>query len=219
MSTALATKPTLNLDAVKGITPADRAAIQAVFADLAGAADSILRAARRWVALAEDVRERVTKELPAYMVPFMNRLARVGSGTLHPQLYAVGGRAAITLGRLPIEQQDLYLTERIPVAIVKADGRPDVRRMDVADMGHAEYMQVFERHPDRSVTVRTVAQQRAWLADRAAKESAARVAGRTVKINRAGKWKVMGTRVYVDDVKVRTGLTRQDLLLMLKDTE
>ena len=223
MSTAITLspnpKPVLNLDALRGVSPQDKAAVASVFDDLAGAADKIRRAGLRWMNLSEELRAKVMKELPGYMVPFMQRLERVGSGSLHPQLYAVGGRAAAALGRLPLDQQELYLTEQIPVAITRGDGRPDVRRMDVADMGQTEWLQVFERRPDRSVSVRTIAQQRAWLAEQAVTKKAGRIVAGAIKVDKPGRWRVQGTRAFPDPVKVKTGFTRQDLIQMIKDID
>lgn len=210
----LADKPRINLD-LRGLDAADKAAVLSIFEDLAKAGDMIKSAGDRWARLEPDVRQQVIDGAPGHYREFLHRLQRIGEGTLHPQLYAAPGRAASTLGRLPIETQERFLSERISVAIVK-DGTPDVIKMDVLAMDDPTRRQVFKR-VDGHLEIRSVSEQRAWLNDERTRKAAARLADRSLRITRAGRWYVEKGRAYIDRDKAKNGFTRADAVQLLKD--
>lgn len=203
-------------------SPADLASLDGILRDLKGAQDKIAAAARKWVALDAGLRRRVIEATPPSVRDIWDRLDRVGSGSLHPLLATAQGLAARYLGRLPLQEQEHYLRERIPVAIV-ANGALDVLAVDVQAMSSAQRMQVFAA-AGGSLKVRDVAEQRAWLAakERDAAEKAARDLAREVGsavIERKGRWTVRGGRAYVDAAKVEHGLTQRDAVELLRDLQ
>lgn len=217
-STAL-TKPAPFTVSLTGVSAEDKAAVTSIFEDLQAAGERIKRAGTRWCRLDESVRQRVLESVPGHWHEFLSRLQRVGEGTLHPQLYAVGGRAAATLGRLPIEAQEVYLRDRIPVAILK-DGKPDQIRMDVMQMSDAIRRQVFQATPT-GYTVRTIAQQRAWIRQQTEAVAArkAKNAASMARITRVGRWVAERGMIFVTPEKAKSGLTRQDVDQIVKDLD
>ncbi|MDB6137191.1 MAG: hypothetical protein JWO94_263 [Verrucomicrobiaceae bacterium] len=209
--------PMLTID-YRGIPTDERAVLSSIFEDIAGAAAQIQRAAGRWVRLSEETRAKVLKVVPGYAAQFLERLQRVGEGSLHPQLYAVNGHAANALGKLPMELQEKFLSERIPVAITK-DGAADILRMDIAAMSAEQYRQVFARKKEGVFVMRTVPEQRAWLKQQASQASAKRLTEGAKVITRIGRWVVKGGRAYVEPAKVKTGLTRADVVQLIKDMQ
>ena len=216
MSMTLITKPQFTLD-LRGVSQEHRDLLNGVFDDLSRSMSGVMSAARKWVRLPEDVREKVREGAPEMWKRFLTKLQRVGEGTLHPQLYALSGTAASTLGKLPVNEQEKWLTERIPVAL--ADG--DTRRVDVSEMTAEQRRQVFGRDENGEFFVRNLAQQRGWQADEAkaknAKQAAAKMAGAV--ITRAGRWRVEAGRLWLDAALFKEGMTRAHLVAMLKDLE
>ena len=208
--------PVLPVVDLRGLEASERAGVLAVFSDLSEGAAMIQRAGDRWVRLAEETRAKVLEGVPSHWREFLARLQRVGEGSLHPQLYAVGGRAATTLGRLPLPEQERYLTERLPVVIEKG-GAFDVVRKDVAVLSEVERKQVFARLADGSFVVRTRTAQEVWIKEQRAKQAARRLADRALTVVRPDRWTVKGQRVFVDPAKVKAGLTRAEVLAILRD--
>lgn len=214
MSTSLTkTLPALDL---RGLPVDEREGVAAVFADLAAGAELIQRAGMRWVRLEGSTRDKVLASVPSHWREFLARLQRVGTGELHPQLYAVGGRAATTLGRLPLAEQERYLTDRLPVVIEKG-GAFDLVRKDVASLSEIERKQVFAKQADGSYVVRSRTAQELWLREHKAKLAARRLADRALSVVRPDRWSVKGGRVFVDPAKVKAGLTRAEVLAILRD--
>lgn len=210
------TKPAISLD-LRGMSAEDKAVVTSIFDDLAAAGDRIKRAAQRWVRLDDAVREQVTASVPMHYREFLGRLQRIGEGSLHPQLYAAPGRAAATLGRLPMEAQERFLSERIPVAVVKA-GANDILRIDVLAMDDKQRRQVFKTTAT-GYEVRSISEQRAWLRDEEARLAAKKMVDTKLRITRAGRWYVENKRAFIDVDKAKTGLTRGDVVQLLKDLE
>jgi hypothetical protein len=215
MSAPLA-KPLLSLD-LRGLSNEDKATVTSIFDDLQSAGDKIKRAGQRWSRLDDAVRAQVIEGVPMHYREFLHRLQRIGEGSLHPQLYAAPGRAAATLGRLPMEAQERFLSERIPVAVVKG-GSADVLKMDVLAMDDRTRRQVFKRTGDM-LEIRSVTEQRAWIAAENAKATAKRLTDTRLRITRAGRWFVEKGRAYIDKDKAKTGLTRADCIQLMKDLE
>lgn len=203
---------------VRGLSQDDRAILAEILNDLAKAVEGIRRAALKWVALSGAARRRILAETPPTWRFYLQKLQRVGEGTLHPQLYHAAGLAARYLGRLPLPEQERYLRERIPVVTLDGRGRTDERLMDVEEMDDGERQQVFKTAGD-TVVVRTPEEQRAWLEERARRkaEAEARHIGDVDVVRRPGRWRVERGHIYVEPEKAKSGLTLRDVRTMLKD--
>jgi hypothetical protein len=216
MSTVTALTNTIEVDTFRGISLDDKKTLSEILTDLSGAADRIRRAGTKWVGLSEKTRDKVLENIPATWKGFFYRLQLVGEGRLHPHLYSATGAPARYLGRLPIDDQDKYIRELIPVAVLR--GRtPDILRIDVEEMSKNQQQQVFKVSGE-VVQIRSIPEQRAWMAEqerKAAKQEDSELG--LTDINRAGRWRVSKGRVYIDPDKVASGLTRKDVALILRD--
>ena len=191
--------------------------ITEILKDVKLATDRVARAARRWVELPEEVREKVIEGTPRTLHSIWERLGRIGEGRLHPLLYSTFGHAANLLGRLPLTEQEKYLTEKVPVAITNAGGRPDIKRYAVEDLDPQQRLQVF-KVAGTGVQVRTVAEQRAWLADQETKRAAKAVASQGLNyLKRPFRWTIDKGRVFIDPVKAKDGLTADDIAQIVRD--
>lgn len=201
---------------LRGVDAVHVEAVTDILREIKGATDRIAKAARKWVALPEEVQAMVREGTPMALRDVWTRLERIGNGELHPLLYQAYGHGVNLLGRLPLEDQEKYLTEKLPVVIDRGGVR-DNQRMAVQDLGPMLRLQVFAVS-GRSVKVRTLAEQRAWLIEQGRKaDERARKASKTVSIDRPGRWRVEDGRVHVDASLVARGLTLRDLLAMAKD--
>lgn len=201
---------------VDKLTKGEREALAEILNDARLSAERLARAAQRWVELSQGTRDKIIAGSNPSLREFWDRLTRVGQGLLHPQLVMVGGRAAGFLGRLPMEEQERYLRDRVPVVVHRGRGW-DVRMIDVVEMTEDQRRQVFKVADDGAVTVRDEEAQKQYFANRAAQlmvEKSRR--DELKKVERTG-WSVEGGRVYVKKDKAGEGLTRRDLLTMLRD--
>lgn len=190
--------------------------VEEILTDIKGAQDRLLRAAKKWVNLSERTRGRVIEATPASYREFWSRLDRVGRGELHPQLANVGGLPARYLGRLPVDEQERYLRDLIPVAVTVRN-KPDVLLVDVAVMSSRQRAQVF-KVAGQTVHVRSVAEQRAWLADQEQRRLAREeMESGLARVERPGRWTVEKGKVWIAPEKVESGLTKRDMLTMLRD--
>ena len=200
---------------VTGLSKAEHEVLMAIMADIKRGLDATLRAARAWVEFPEKARARIVEQTKPNMREFWAKLQRVGTGLLHPQLATMSGLAARYLGKLALEEQEKYLRDGIPV--VTARTRGDFRLLDVVSMSEDQRKQVFK--VAGKVAVRSVEEQRSWLADQAAKRLLKREAAAGLKkVDRVG-WSVERGRVWVKSNRVEAGLTKRDLEVMLKDLE
>ncbi len=207
------------LDAIRGVSGDDRDTVREILTDLSGAANNVRKAAEKWATLTPGTRKKVIEGLPPTWRGFMDRLTLVAEDRLHPQLYAAAGRAATLLGKLPLADQDRYLRERIPVAILKR-GKPDVLLMDVEEMNEEQRKQVFKESKDNghAVLVRDVAQQTAYLDDLARRrEREQQVEHDATVIDRPGRWRVQKGKAIINADRAKIGLTLKDARLLLKD--
>lgn len=206
---------TLTID-VEGISKREREVLEDILNDARLSAERLASAARKWVGLPEETRAAVVAQTNPSLRDFWARLTKVGEGLLHPQLVMIGGRAASYLGKLPLEEQERYLRERVPVVMRRGRGF-DVHLVDVAEMSEDQRRQVFKVSDSGEVTVRDEEAQKAYFANRAAQlvVERARLDGMK-KVERVG-WRVEGGRVWVKEEKVEGGLTRRDLVTMLRD--
>lgn len=205
--------PAFRLEDVKDSV--ERKAVEIILTDLNRAHNSIAKAARKWITLSEETRDQVIEGTPQSMRDIWRKLDRVGAGTLHPRLVTSSGLASRYLGKLPIEEQEKHLTELVEVAITK-NGRADVLRVDVENMSSLQRQQVFAV-TGNSVKIRSIPEQKAWLAAREQKEREKEIHTATTRIERPGRWTVEKGKVFVDPTKMDTGLTKRDILSMLKD--
>lgn len=214
MSTAITTSIPVE---VSGLSKGEQELLAEIMADIKRSLDGIRRAAVRWMEMTPKARERVVEQTRPSLREFWAKLERVGLGELHPQLATVSGVAARYLGKLGIEEQELYLREGIPVVVVRGRGH-DTRLLDVVSMSEDQRRQVFKA-AGAGVAVRSVEEQKHWLADQAARRIL-KEEGRSAlkKVDRVG-WSVEKGRVWVKAARVETGLTRRDLETMLRDLE
>lgn len=200
---------------VTGLSRTEQELLASIMQDVKRGLDAIMRAARTWMELSEKARGRIVEQTRPSLRDFWTKLERVGAGELHPQLATVSGLAARYLGKLPIEEQERYLRDGIPVASLR---NKDFRLVDVVLMTEEQRKQVF-RASGQGVAVRSVEEQRAWLADQAARRVLQREKLAGLKtVDRVG-WSVRSGKVFVKASRVETGLTRRDLETMLKDLE
>lgn len=201
---------------VEGISKREREVLEEILNDARLSAERLASAARKWVGLPVETRVAIVNQTNPSLRDFWVKLTRVGDGLLHPQLVMIGGKAASYLGKLPIDEQDRYLRERVPVVVRRGRGF-DVKLVDVAEMSEDQRRQVFKVSDSGEVAVRDEEAQKAYFANRAAQlvVEQARLDGMK-KVERVG-WRVEGGRVWVKEEKVEGGLTRRDLVTMLRD--
>jgi hypothetical protein len=201
---------------IEGISKAERDILCDILNDARLSAERLAKAAAKWVSLSEESREKIAAQSNPSLRDFWARLTKVGEGLLHPQLVMIGGRAATCLGKLPLEDQERYLRERLPVVVRRGRGF-DVRLVDVAEMTEDQRRQVFKVAASGAVTVRDEEAQKSYFANRAAQllVEQERQDGMK-KVERVG-WRVEGGKVWVKEDKVESGITRRDLLTMLRD--
>jgi len=201
---------------IEGISKAERDVLSDILNDARLSAERLAKAATKWVGLSEATRAKVIAQCNPSLRDFWGRLSRVGEGLLHPQLVMIGGKAASCLGKLPLEDQERYLRERVPVVIRRGRGF-DVRLIDVAEMTEDQRRQVFKVSDSGAVAVRDEEAQKAYFSNRAAQLIVERERSAVMtKIERAG-WRVEGGKVWVKPDKVESGLTRRDVVTMLRD--
>jgi hypothetical protein len=201
---------------IEGISKAERDVLSDILNDARLSAERLAKAAAKWVGLSEATRAKVIAQCNPSLRDFWGRLSRVGEGLLHPQLVMIGGKAASCLGKLPLEDQERYLRERVPVVIRRGRGF-DVRLIDVAEMTEDQRRQVFKVSDSGAVAVRDEEAQKAYFSNRAAQLIVERERSAVMtKIERAG-WRVEGGKVWVKPDKVESGLTRRDVVTMLRD--
>jgi len=202
---------------VTGLSKAEQELLNSIMADIKRGLDATLRAARTWLDLPERARARVVEQTRPHLRDFWAKLERVGEGSLHPQLATMGGLAGRYLGKLGIVEQELYLREGIPVVVVRGRGY-DSKLVDVAVMSEEQRKQVFKA-AGAGCAVRSLEEQKHWLADQAARRllKAEAKAG-LKKVDRVG-WSVERGRVFVKPGRVKEGLTRRDLETMRRDLE
>lgn len=199
---------------VTGLSKGEQELLAAMMTDIRRSVDGIRRAAGRWLEFSPRARALIVEQTRPCMREFWGRLERVGAGELHPQLATVSGLAARYLGRLPVGDQEKFLAEGIPV--VSATRSRDVRLVDVVMMSEEQRKQVFKACGS-GVLVRSVEEQKAWLADQAARRLLRQEAADSLKrVERVG-WTVDGGRVFIKPARVESGLTLRDVRTMLRD--
>ena len=213
MSTALTTSMPVE---VTGLTTDQQAVLREILRDIQVSVDKMAKAAQRWVELPEKARKRIVEQTNPSLRQFWQRLEKVGMGQLHPLLLTVAGSAATLLGKMPLDDQDKYLRELIPVAVKK--GRAwDERLVDVAEMSEEQKKQVFKVSSDGTVTVRSKEAQIQWIAAADAKRLQEDLAADALrKVERTG-WKVEKGRVWLKPAALEAGLTRKQVEQMLRD--
>lgn len=210
---SLSVGPAFSLEVIEDAV--ERSAVEIILKDLNGAYQKIQKAGRKWITLSEETRETVIEATPLGMREIWTKLERVGTGQLHPRLVTAQGIAARYLAKLPLDEQEKHLTDLIEVSIMRGR-RPDVIRMDIEAMSNFQRQQVFHASGS-SVRIRTIPEQRAWLAERERLEGEKAKKEETTKITRPGRWTVEGGRVYVASEKIESGLTKRDVADMLRD--
>lgn len=201
---------------VDGLTKREQELLADILNDARLSVERLRQAAAKWMELGEETRAKIVQQSGKSLLDFWAKLTRVGSGLLHPQLVLVGGKACTMLGKLPLEDQERYLRDRIPLVVRKGRGF-DVRLMDVGELSEEQRKQVFRENDDGSVVVRDEEEQKTYFARKAAALLVEQSKLDSLKkVERTG-WRVEQGRVWVKPDKVEDGLTRKDLLIMLKD--
>lgn len=201
---------------IDGISKEDQRVLVDILNDARLSVERLAKAAAKWVGLSVESRQKIVDQSNPSLREFWGRLTKVGEGLLHPQLVLLGGRAASCLGKLPLEDQERYLRERLPVVVRRGRGF-DTRLVDVAEMTEEQRRQVFKVADSGAVAVRDEEAQKAYFANRAAQLLVDRERGDAMKkVERVG-WRVEAGRVWVKPEKVESGITRRDLLTMLRD--
>lgn len=201
---------------IEGLSKADRDLLADILNDARLSAERLAKAAAKWISLEEGTRVKVVAQCNPSLRDFWGRLTRVGEGLLHPQLVLIGGRAASCLGKLPLDDQERYLRERVPVVVRRGRGF-DTKLVDVAEMTEDQRRQVFKVADSGAVAVRDEEAQKSYFSNRAAQLLVERERSEAMKkVERVG-WRVEGGKVWVKPDKVESGITRRDLLVMLRD--
>lgn len=191
----------------------DRKDVESIMADINGAYDRIRRAGKRYITLGDDTKERLRELTPPSMVSIWDRLEQVGVGLLHPQLVIAEGTGAKYLAKLPIDQQEHYLKNRFEIAIPGNDSL----MVDVEEMSLDQRRQVFAVSGE-SIKVRSLSEQRAWLADQKKKHDIEEERrSKQTKINRPGLWEIKNRKAYIDPDKAESGLTAKEVERIRKD--
>lgn len=201
---------------VDGLTRREQELLTDILNDARLSAERLRSAAVKWMELSEEAREKIVTQSGPSLRDFWGRLTRVGTGALHPQLVMIGGKAATLLGKLPVVEQERYLRDRIPFVIRRGRGF-DTRLMDVAELNDEQRKQVFRISDAGDVAVRDEEEQKAYFARKAAAllvEQSRLDAMK--KVERTG-WRVEAGKVWVKPEKVESGITRRDLVTMLRD--
>jgi len=125
--------------------------------------------------------EKVCEAHPDIQIDTVLAFERIGRGMLNPRLLLNDCHGFRKLRRMPKHLQEKYLTEPVPLLINK-DGEWQTLKTDVRNLSAQQVNQAFDREG-----VRTEAQQRAWLEDRAVMEAvqiddAYRISGRKLII-------------------------------------
>lgn len=108
-----------------------------------------------------DAIDRIIEVSPMLTKGILRSLERIGRDELMPELLLRNGLAYAKLRELPIQLQRKYVKEPVPLMIQTANG-PDTLNVTVDALSPQQVRQVFS-----SDGVRSLAEQRAWLADNA----------------------------------------------------
>lgn len=207
------TQPQIDLDV---FTPEDRILAQELLKEGATVAKRIAKMGQLLVAMSPTGRDEFIAQFPPSSRQFWRRVHAVGEGRLYPTLATKIGRAAEYLGKLPLEEQARCEVELIPVAIVDERGRQDILRMDVEAMSSEIRAQVFHA-VGPTVRLRSIDEQRAWLAEKARKAHAKEEREEAgVRIDRPD-WTAEKGKIWPKASLMDKGITRQMLGRMLAD--
>lgn len=200
---------------LSGLNRAEITLANKVMEHLSGAIDCVAKAAEAWIQMQPETQLRFIDSTPSSMRHVWERLDAVGRGTLAPQLVLMNGRGPMHLAKLPVDQQEQYLAEKIPVLI---DNK--MHELAVTELSGRQVKQVFSVR-GKKVSVRSIPKQRAWLKRQEQIElknqsDDARHASRK-KIVRDGKWRAERGKVYFNDDFASKGITATDLRAALRD--
>lgn len=193
----------------------ERDTAKAMLKALTASVESRVEAGRLWLKLSSKTQGAIMDGTPAAFRAFWERLGKIGRGEVHPLLFDMSGNAAAHLAKLPAADQASYLNDGLP--LVK-DGR--LSMVDPVSMSSAEVRQVFDLSK-RKVKVRGLAAQRTYLRGVEERERKALLAvsrkKKDFKIERPGKWAVVGDVVTFDTERNADGLTLEELKAAMAD--
>lgn len=152
----------------------------------------VVEAARKFMQFSERGREKMRAHPNPQVAGFAAALERVAARELHPRLAMTSGWAARKLALLPFDTQEEVLTRLIPVAL--PDG--DHINKPVDDLSREETAQVFDSTVSPP-TIRTLDEQRAWMAARKLEDQRKARLERSQKlIVRQGRYRIQGTHFF-----------------------
>ena len=129
------------------------------------------------------VYDEITAQHPSLSPRLLQRLENIGRGTLHPELLIVAVPGLDRLGKLPLDMQERYLHETVPL-VVETEGGTDILQVKLGEVTRAQTAQLFDGN-----RLRTVSEQKIWLVDQRA--ATARKVNRTPAPYRISKGKAI----------------------------
>jgi|DEB0MinimDraft_6_1074348.scaffolds.fasta_scaffold06586_4 hypothetical protein len=182
----------------------ERETVKSVLVNLQRLFDSALKAANQWMTLSPESRLKI-RQMSPQLEDTWDRLDAVGRGDLHPRLVAAPGKTAALMRKMPIDMQTHYLVNKFEVALEGGDSMMvDLKNMT---LDYKRQVLDFDRNAG-TVRVRSLAEQRAWLAqqerDRKAKEARQ---NQMKKEERPGLYRIEKKRGFIDPEKAADGLT------------
>lgn len=201
----------LELRAAPGMPAADKELLADINELMARGLDRfasvIVEAARKFIQMTDKGRERMKAHPNPQVAGFSAALERVAARELHPRLAITNGWAAKKLGEMTYDVQEEVLTRLIPVAM--PDG--DHVNKPVDDLSRDETAQVFDS-TTQPPTLRTIEEQRAWLAaKRLAEQRLARQERNQKLIVRKGRYRIQGSHFF--PIKDRFSLRELEAVL------
>lgn len=148
--------------------------------------------------------DRVCKSNPDITKETVNRFVLIGQRKLHPQLCLSETPGVKRLRRLPYPVQEKHVVTPVDL-VIKDDGKVKVLNVDVRNLTPHQASQVFSADG-----IRTEAEQRAWLEDKAAKRAVPTVSSDT-------PWRITRDRELVVSEPCR--LSRRDVARILAEME
>lgn len=111
--------------------------------------------------------DAVCERIPGITPQFIRQMEWIGLRKIHPMLLISGKPGPEKLKRLPYELQERYLSEPVTLVIRKSADETTIIQVDINNLTADQAQQVFGPNG-----VRSEAEQRAWLEDRALRQLA-----------------------------------------------
>lgn len=186
----------LELRAAPGMPSADKDLLADINEIMARGLDRfatvIVEAARKFMQMTDKGREKMKGHPNPQVAGFSAALERVAAKELHPRLAITNGWAARKLGEMDIEVQAQVIENGVPLALPE----DDQMRKPVDDISREETAQVFDSTA-RPPAIRSIEEQRAWLAAKRLDEKRLAKQERSTKlIVRKGRYRIHGSHFF-----------------------